>query len=60
MPSPGITGSTSRDWCWRDDNIQTFAVPLAGIGLVVDQIGCVPLGAAIVSRIRTPARYAWP
>jgi hypothetical protein len=25
-----------------------------------DHTGCVPFGAAIVTRMRDPARYAWP
>jgi hypothetical protein len=59
MLSPGTTGSTSRDGCLRDVDTQTFAVPLAGRGSEVDQIGWVPLVALIVTRMREHLRYAW-
>ena len=38
----------------------TFAVPFAGSVCSKPQIGCVPLGAEMVMRIREPARYTWP
>jgi hypothetical protein len=38
-----------------EDSIETVPVP-TGLTLLKDQIGCVPLGAAIVTLIRDPAR----
>jgi hypothetical protein len=56
MLSPGTTGRTSRDGCLREDDTHTFAVPFAGRGSEVDQIGWVPFGALIVTRMREPFR----
>ena len=38
--------------------IDSFAVLPSGCVWPNDQIGCVPLGAAIVTLMREPARYA--
>jgi len=55
--TPGTTGSTRLDGM-VDEN----AIDVAPLGTVSSnaQIGCVPLGAAIVTRMRDPVRYAWP
>src|SRR5262245_44024234 len=55
----GTTGSTSRDGMLPPEAMVTSVVAL---GRVCEnaQIGCAPLGAAIVTLIRDPARYAWP
>jgi hypothetical protein len=57
--TPGTTGSTSLDGIDEEKAIET--VP-AGFGSVwlKDHTGCVPFGEAIVTRMRDPARNAWP
>jgi hypothetical protein len=57
--TPGTTGSTTRDGMVDENAIVAVAVPFGCVSLN-DQIGCVPFGAAIVTRMREPARYAWP
>ena len=54
--TPGTTGSTRLDGIVGDSAIQICEVPLRGSASLNDQTGCVPLGAAIVTRIRVPAR----
>ena len=55
MVTPGMTGSTRLDGIVRENAIDTCAV-LAGTVWLNDQIGCVPLGAAMMIRIRVPFR----
>ena len=42
-----------------EKEIETFPLPFGCVWLK-DQIGWVPFGAAIVTRMRDPMRYAWP
>jgi len=53
--APGTTGSTKLDGIVREKPIETLAVPV-GTDWLNAQTGCAPLGAAIVTRIRVPAR----
>jgi hypothetical protein len=53
--SPGTTGRIRLDGLERENRIDTFAGP-DGMVLLNDQMGCVPFGAAMVTRIRVPAR----
>jgi hypothetical protein len=53
--TPGTTGSTTLDGICVERAIETVAVP-AGSVSPNDQIGWSPFGAAIVTRIREPAR----
>ena len=55
--TPGTTGSTSRDGIDFENAIDDVPV---GFVCANDHTGCVPFGAEIVTRIREPARYAWP
>jgi hypothetical protein len=41
-----------------ENSTDTFGFPFAGTVCSKPQIGWVPLGAEIVTRIREPARYA--
>ena len=56
--TPGTTGSTRLDGIGAGERDRR-RVPLGTVSSN-DQIGCVPFGAAIVTRMRDPARYAWP
>jgi hypothetical protein len=53
--TPGTTGSTTLDGIFRENAIETVAVPLGAVS-PKDQMGWVPFGAAIVTRIREPVR----
>jgi hypothetical protein len=55
METPGTTGSTKNDGIDGPNPIATLPLPLGSVS-GNDQIGCVPFGAAIVTRIRVPAR----
>jgi hypothetical protein len=55
--TPGTTGSTSRDGMVEENAIEATPV---GFVWLKDQMGCVPFGAEIVTRMRDPVRYAWP
>jgi hypothetical protein len=57
--APGTTGRTTLDGIDVEKAIETFPLGFGTVWLN-DQIGCVPFGAAIVTRMRDPARYAWP
>jgi hypothetical protein len=54
--TPGTTGSTRNDGCRVEYEIETVDVPLGGCVSLNDHTGCAPFGAAIVTRIRDPAR----
>jgi hypothetical protein len=54
--TPETTGSMRLEGIEVDSATATVAVPLGCVWLN-DQIGCVPFGAAIVTRMREPARY---
>ena len=56
--TPGTTGSTRLDGIDLENAIETF--PWLGIVWANAHTGCVPFGAEIVTRMREPARYAWP
>ena len=58
-PTPGTTGSTRLEGIVVENAIDTLPLGLGCVWLK-DHTGCVPFGAAIVTRIRDPARYAWP
>ena len=61
MLTPGTTGRIIREGMALENATHTFAVlPSAGFVWLNDQMGCVPLGAAIVILIREPARYTCP
>ena len=49
----------SLDGMLLETAIETVAVPAGSVWLK-DQTGWLPLGAAIVTRMREPARYACP
>ncbi len=51
----GTTGSTSADGICGEEAISTVAAPV-GTVWPNDQIGWAPLGAAMVTLIRDPAR----
>ena len=53
--TPGTTGSTTLEGLLREKAIETLAVVFGTVSSNA-QIGCVPLGAAIVTRMREPAR----
>jgi hypothetical protein len=55
MPTLGTTGRTSLDGLRREAAIATVVVPF-GCVWPNDQIGWSPFGAAIVTRMREPAR----
>ena len=59
MVTPGTTGRTKLDGMAADDAIDT-PPPDDGSVKLNAQIGCVPFGAEIVTRMRVPALYAWP
>src|SRR5262249_2971869 len=54
--TPGTTGNTRLDGIVGENWSETVAVAPAGCVCANDQMGCVPLGAAIVTRMRDPAR----
>jgi hypothetical protein len=54
--TPGTIGSTMPEGLFGANSTCTVAVPLGGSVWVVDQIGWVPFGAAIVTLILEPAR----
>ena len=56
---PGTTGSTIREGIVVEKAIETFP-GAAGSALANAHTGCEPFGALIVTRMREPARYAWP
>ena len=58
--TPGTIGRVRLDGMLGEKAIDTLAVPPSGCVWPNDQIGCVPFGAAIVTLMRDPARYAWP
>jgi hypothetical protein len=62
--TPGTTGRTSLDGMAGEYAIDTDErvpfYPPCGCVSLKDQTGCVPFGAAIVTRIRERLRYAWP
>ena len=53
--TPGTTGSTRLDGIVFENAIDTWLIPF-GTVCVKSQIGCVPFGAEIVTRMREPAR----
>jgi hypothetical protein len=53
--TPGTTGSTKLDGMLGDIAIETCEVPV-GTACANAHTGCAPFGAAIVTRIRVPAR----
>jgi hypothetical protein len=53
--TPGTTGSTRLDGMVLEN--ATDVVPIGTVSSKA-QIGCVPFGAAIVTRMRDPVRYA--
>ena len=57
--TPGTTGSTMFDGIDGENCTETLAVP-DGFVCANAQSGCGPPGAAIVTRIREPARYTCP
>jgi hypothetical protein len=54
-PAPETTGRMRLDGMLLENAIDTLAVPVGSVS-PNDQIGWVPLGAAIVTLIREPAR----
>jgi hypothetical protein len=54
--TPETTGRTRLDCSLGENAIDTRDVPPIGLVSLNDQIGCVPFGAAIVTRIRVPFR----
>src|SRR3954454_18615431 len=55
-PTPATTGRTRPEGMLGENWMATDEVPLGGSVSLNDQVGCVPLGAAIVTLIREPAR----
>ena len=53
--TPGTTGRTRLDGIAAENAIETVPLGFGSVWLN-DQIGCVPFGAAIVTRMRDPAR----
>src|SRR5205807_6313026 len=58
--TPGTAGRIRLDGILGENAIDSVAVPVGGCVWLKDQMGCVPLGAAIVTLIREPARYTCP
>jgi hypothetical protein len=54
--TPGTIGRTRLDGMLGEKAIDSVAVVPAGCVWLNDQIGCVPLGAAMVTLMREPAR----
>ena len=54
--APGTIGRIRLDGILGENAIDSVAVVPAGCVWPNDQIGCVPLGPAIVTLIREPAR----
>ena len=53
--TPGTTGSTTREGCLGENATETVAWPFGLVSAKL-QTGWLPFGAAIVIRIRDPAR----